>query len=70
MDNATIDTCGCCAELSEPAAVSNDPGLPALAYRVDTQPGFYARMLQSLPLARADATEPESPRPLARLINC
>jgi hypothetical protein len=68
MDNATIDTCGCCAELSEPAAVSNDPGLPALAYRVDTQPGFYARMLQSLPLARADATEPESPRPLARLL--
>ena len=48
---------------------SNDPGLPALRYRVDTQPGFYARMLQSLPLARADANQPDSPRPLARLLS-
>jgi hypothetical protein len=49
--------------------VRNDPGLPALRYRVDTQPGFFARMLQSLPLTRADPNVPNSPRPLARLLS-
>jgi predicted phage baseplate assembly protein len=69
MDNdTTLDDCGCCEGLSAPQPVRNDPGLPALAYRVDTQPGFYSRMLESLPLARADATEPDSPRPLAKLL--
>ena len=51
-DTASLDSCGCCEGLRSRAPVSNDPGLPALRYRVDTQPGFYARMLQSLPLAR------------------
>jgi hypothetical protein len=63
-----LDDCHCCEGLSEPESVRNDPGLPALRYRIDTQPGFYARMVQSLPLARADETEPDSPRPLARLL--
>jgi hypothetical protein len=65
---APTNACGCCEELAEPAPVSNDPGLPALRYRVDTQPGFYARMLQSLPLAPADQNQPDSPRPLRRLL--
>ncbi len=68
-DEVPTDGCGCCEGLAEPAPVRNDPGLPALRYRVDTQPGFYARMLQSLPLARADASQPGSPRPLARLLS-
>jgi predicted phage baseplate assembly protein len=65
MADSSLDGCHCCEGLTEPAPVRNDPGLPALNYRVDTQPGFYARMLQSLPLARADTTAANSPRPLA-----
>jgi len=69
MDNEiTLDDCGCCEGLSAPQPVRNEPGLPTLAYRVDTQPGFYARILESLPLARAAATQPDSPRPLAKLL--
>ncbi len=67
-DTSARDACGCCEGLSEPAPVTNDAGLGALRYRVDTQPGFYARMLQSLPLARSDPDEPAAPRPLARLL--
>lgn len=69
MDTSPLDSCHCCEGLAEPDPVRNDPGLPALRYRVDTQPGFYARMLQSLPLARVDAGEADSPRPLARLLS-
>jgi hypothetical protein len=65
---SSTNACGCCEELPKPAPVRNDPGLPALRYRVDTQPGFYSRMLQTLPLARAAANEPNSPRPLGRLL--
>jgi len=67
-DASALDPCGCCEGLAEPAPVRNDPGLPALAYRVDTQPGFYARMLQSLPLARSDPNDADAPRPLTRLL--
>jgi hypothetical protein len=69
MDADELDDCRCCEGLSAPDPVRNDPGLPALRYRVDVQPGFYARMLQSLPIARADASEADSPRPLARLLS-
>lgn len=62
------DTCGCCKGREEPAAPENGPGLAAIGYRVDTQPGFAGRMLESLPLAPADPDSPESPRPLARLL--
>jgi hypothetical protein len=68
MKDSDLDDCHCCEGLSEPEPVRNDPGLPALRYRVDTQPGFLARMLQGLPLARADKTEASSPRPLAQLL--
>ncbi len=67
-DTLALDGCGCCEGLDEPAAVHNDPGLAALAYRVDVQPGFYARMLQSLPLARSNPRDADGPRPLARLL--
>jgi predicted phage baseplate assembly protein len=67
-DTSPLETCHCCEGLAEPAPVQNDPGLPSLSYRVDTQPGFYARMLQSLPLARSDVTDANSPRPLTRLL--
>jgi hypothetical protein len=67
-DETSLDDCGCCAGLSTPEPVRNDAGLPALDYRVDTQPGFYARMLERLPLARTDATRPDAPRPLAKLL--
>jgi hypothetical protein len=68
-DEVPTDGCDCCEGLAVPAPVRNDPGLPALRYRVDTQPGFYARMLESLPLQPADPKEPDSPRPLARLLS-
>ncbi len=68
MDNQ-LDDCHCCEGLAVPEPVRNDPGLPALRYRVDVQPGFYARMLQRLPIASADASEADSPRPLARLLS-
>ncbi len=67
-DTSALDSCACCEGLAEPAPVRNDPGLAALVYRVDTQPGFYARMLQSLPLARSDPNDADAPRPLARLL--
>jgi predicted phage baseplate assembly protein len=67
-DTSALDPCGCCEGLAQPAPVRNDPGLAALAYRVDTQPGFYARMLQSLPLTRSDPNDVDAPRPLARLL--
>ncbi|MDM0112233.1 hypothetical protein QTI66_08730 [Variovorax sp. J22R133] len=68
MDATPLDACHCCEDLGEPDAVRNDPGLPALSYRVDTHQGFYARMVQSLPLARSDANDPASGRPLAQLL--
>ncbi|WP_420227253.1 hypothetical protein [Pigmentiphaga litoralis] len=49
-DAADAD-CGCCSGLPLPARPANAPGLTALRYRIDTQPGFRARMVQSLPLA-------------------
>lgn len=69
MDADKLDDCHRCEGLAAPEPVRNDPGLPALRYRVDVQPGFYTRMLQSLPIARADASEADSPRPLARLLS-
>jgi hypothetical protein len=67
--SSVLDPCHCCEGLRSPEPTSNDPGLPALRYRVDTQPGFYARMLQSLPLAPADPSDPGSRRPLAQLLS-
>src|SRR4051812_29518443 len=68
MNDPALSTCDCCEGPSGPEPVRNDPGLAALRYRADEQPGFYARMLQSLPLALADPSAPGSPRPLGRLL--
>ena len=67
-DTSTLDPCDCCEALAEPVPVQNDPGLAALRYRIDTQPGFYASMLQTLPLARNDPNNATALRPLAELL--
>lgn len=63
-----LDPCGCCEGVTEPAPPANAPGLPAIGYRMDTQPGFSRRMLESLPLARTDPEAADAPHPLARLL--
>jgi hypothetical protein len=51
---AALDTCGCCGTEAPGTAVeaaseiANPPGLPALAYRIGTQPQFLERMLKRL----------------------
>jgi predicted phage baseplate assembly protein len=70
MSTDPRNACGCCETPGLPTPVHNDPGLPALRYRVDTQPGFLARMLQTLPLAQPPGAAPtaDAARPLARLL--
>jgi hypothetical protein len=68
VSNDPRDTCGCCEAPGVPEPVRNDPGLSVLAYRIDTQPGFLARMLPTLPLARSGPALADAPRPLARLL--
>lgn len=68
MSDDTLDGCHCCEGLAAPGAIHNDPGLAALSWRVDTQPGFYQRMLSSLPLWHAPGTPTTAPRPLAALL--
>src|SRR5215470_1300499 len=48
-DPVELDPCGCCEPEAERPAISNRPGLPALAYRLDTWAGFWRRMLAQLP---------------------
>jgi uncharacterized phage protein gp47/JayE len=55
--------CGCCEGLAMPAPPANAPGLAALRYRIDTQPGFRARMVQSLPLAQGGLSRLLTRRP-------
>lgn len=43
-----LDTCGCCAPANAEPVRGNRPGLPAIAYRVATQPMALARMLERL----------------------
>ena len=68
MSDDTLDGCHCCEGQAEPGAIHNDPGLAALSWRVDTHPGFYQRMLSSLPLWRPPGTPTTAPRPLAALL--
>ncbi|MFT3815290.1 MAG: putative baseplate assembly protein [Acidovorax sp.] len=67
MSDDTLAGCHCCEGPQPPEAVYNAPGLPALAWRIDTQPGFYRRMLAGLPLWRAAELGAGAPRPLAAL---
>jgi hypothetical protein len=70
MDTRTgIDTCGCCEGAPPAAPVYNAPGLEALRYRADAYPGFRARLLRNLPLARPDEALPDPRRPLAQLLS-
>lgn len=67
MSDDHLNGCHCCEGQQPRPAIYNDPGLPALVWRIDTQPGFYQRMLAELPLWRDAAGGPGAPRPLARL---
>lgn len=41
--------CGCCQTSAPTPVVANRPGLPALRYRIGTQPTFLRQMLERLP---------------------
>ncbi len=60
-------TCGCCEGQKKPAPVYNEPGLPALRYRVGTYSTFFQRMLRALSLTSPDPQAPNEKRPLAAL---
>lgn len=71
---AALDACGCCGS-SSPAdaaaetatAIENPPGLPALAYRIGTQPTFLERMLRRLVSQTVVSDTGAELRPLATL---
>lgn len=67
MSDDHLSGCHCCEGQQPRPAIYNDPGLPALAWRLDTQPGFYQRMLARLPLWRDPEAGAGAPRPLAHL---
>lgn len=67
MNDDTLDGCHCCEGEQPPAAIHNAPGLPALSWRIDTQPGFAERMRSGLALWRPPLTPSVTPRPLAPL---
>ncbi|HEX6747299.1 MAG TPA: putative baseplate assembly protein [Longimicrobium sp.] len=71
---AALDTCGCCGDATDAAsggqtatAIDNPPGLPALAYRIGTQPVFLERMLRRLVSQAVTSDTGEELRPLSRL---
>lgn len=66
-DDTPLDGCHCCEGQAEPGAIHNAPGLSALSWRIDTQPGFYQRMLARLPLWHVPGVPASVPRPLAAL---
>ena len=65
MSDDTLAGCHCCEGQQPREPIYNAPGLPALAWRVDTQPGFHQRMLAGLPLWHPGEPDPSAPRPLA-----
>ncbi|MBS0291535.1 MAG: hypothetical protein JSS01_03290 [Proteobacteria bacterium] len=67
MSDVTLTGCHCCEGQQPRQPIYNAPGLPALAWRTDIQPGFYQRMLDGLPLWRDLALGNSAPRPLAAL---
>lgn len=67
MSDDPLSGCHCCEGQQPRPAIYNDPGLPALTWRIDTQPGFNQRMLARLPLWRDPAAASSAPRPLAAL---
>ena len=66
-DDTPLDGCHCCEGQAEPGVVYNAPGLSALSWRIDTQPGVYQRMLARLPLWHVPGVPASAPRPLAAL---
>jgi len=67
-DTPELDPCGCCAaEVLKQPDRFNRPGLPALAYRIGTHPGFLQRMLARLPTQAIPDGPNKGARPLAKL---
>lgn len=66
-EDLPLDGCHCCEGQAEPGTIYNAPGLPALAWRIDSQPGFYQRMLARLPLWGLPGQLATAPRPLGQL---
>ncbi|HSW19048.1 MAG TPA: putative baseplate assembly protein [Ramlibacter sp.] len=66
-DDTPLDGCHCCEGQAEPGVIHNAPGLSALSWRIDTQPGFNQRMLARLPLWHVPGVPAIAPRPLAAL---
>jgi predicted phage baseplate assembly protein len=62
-DPTALDACGCCDPAIPVPRLGNPAGLPALAYRISTHPGFLRRMVAALP---AQQVRGEG-RPLAQL---
>jgi hypothetical protein len=66
-----LDTCGCCDTQADPEPISNPPGQPQLRYRIDTQPGFFSRMVARIPHQTVPPVDgpasPDAARPLAAL---
>jgi predicted phage baseplate assembly protein len=62
-DTSALDACGCCDPAIPLPRLGNQAGLPALAYRISTHPGFLRRMLAALPAQQVRG----GLRPLARL---
>ncbi|HEX8246319.1 MAG TPA: putative baseplate assembly protein [Longimicrobium sp.] len=71
---AALDACGCCGSSSSTATsddsalvIENPPGLPALSYRIGTQPTFLERMLRRLVSQTVVSDAGDELRPLASL---
>ncbi len=67
MSDKPLSGCHCCEGEQPREPIVNAPGLPAIAWRIDTQPGFYRRMLADLPLWRDPASGSGAARPQAAL---
>lgn len=66
-DDTPLDGCHCCEGQPGPGEIHNAPGLPSIAWRIDTQPGFHQRMLARLPLWQVPGVSASAPRPLGAL---
>jgi Baseplate J-like protein len=63
----TVNIRGCCPASPAAPALYNRPGLPALSYRISTQPQFLQRMLANLPTQTVSDEATQGAPPLAAL---
>ncbi len=62
-----LSPCGCCEALPPLASETNDPGLPAIAYRLGTYAAFLRRMLSQIQSPNTLATPSPGPWVLSAL---